>query len=278
MKKLSLKKLAALLVLALPLACTNVALETPSSPDNLDSRSAPASGPVRLVAVLPGISLYANYNDITVHASNLGTPSSRKVLVRYKTPVGWQDQALSLDTHFGTHSLYKGGIPGATAEFALKYQSDAGTWWDNNGGANYKVAYSPTGAYQLGAVGGNIGLETSTMGPDQLSGPNSSLPNYAADLKFFVEPLSANSLVGVKYSINGGPWLQSLGKFLWKADHLPGSRVECWTAYLTGIPNDGKSSIRFALFYQNKDTGKMYWDNNFGKNYQQSAAAPSLLK
>lgn len=279
MKTIAIKIWAGLL-LSLSLACSNAALDIPGNPSLATSdRSASVTGNVRLVSATSQFYCGFETTYIVVHAANVGSAASRSVLVHYKTSTGWVDQPMVLDTAYDTHSLYWLSIAQTGLEFALKYQTDAGTWWDNNGGANYKVAYEPTAAgFQKGAVGGNIGLLSSWVQTETLDDPNIVWSGSKVTVDLAVENLSYNKKVGVRYSINGGNWFDMEARYSGKLGGQTDAKGERWTAVIKGFPASGSYSLRFALYYKNLDTGKTWWDNNFTKNYQQAVVVGNEVK
>jgi hypothetical protein len=101
---------------------------------------------------------------IQVHTKNLGTPASRHVYLHYRNGSVWSDQELTLIGTFSDHSTYRVTHPSPSVEFAVKYVTSAGTYWDNNDGANYKIQpYVSSGGYLAGDVGYEVGLTSSAV-------------------------------------------------------------------------------------------------------------------
>lgn len=243
-----------------------------------ESRSAAAieSTPVRLISAVPfnyAVSgMTYNNTTFTVHAKNIGTSASRVVSIHYKNGATWSTTPMTKTYDYGTHSVYSLTLGSSSYEFVVKYENSTGTFWDNNGGANYKVAaWSTTPPFQAGAVGGNVGLvaatnkvalESTYYGADYIY-------SYTINATIAVEDLSYNKRVALRMSFNNGATWQDVDAVYFSTSSTGGGqKVQTWKVnnffYLAHpLTND----IKFAVFYQNKDTGIWYWDNNFGQNY-----------
>jgi hypothetical protein len=114
---------------------------------------------VRLVFAQPfsyavsGMSYVQSY--FRVHVKNLGSAPSRRVFIHYSSGGAWQDLELNLLSDHGTHSVFTGQMPPTFLRFAVRFESDAGTWWDNNEGADYAItSWTVNGDHQPGYSGG----------------------------------------------------------------------------------------------------------------------------
>jgi hypothetical protein len=155
----------------------------------------------------------------------------------------WSDQSMTLWSCAGDHCRYCTTFPNSGVEFALHYTGSGGIdEWDNNNGADYQVPPSH--------VGGYVGLDYAWI--DGSCNPT---------LYVTVENLSYNKEVGVHYSLDGGPWQTLAGQFL---DMCNNSNCETWEIRPPG--GCGKQ-LKFAVYYENKDWGTTYWDNNFKQDY-----------
>jgi len=143
----------------------------------------------------------------------------------------------------GDHCRYCTQFPDNDVEFVLHYAGlGCSDEWDNNDGANYRVPPSH--------VGGYVGFDYAWIDA-----------SCDATLYLAVENLSYNKDVGIHYSLGGGPWQRLPGDF-W--DMCANSNCETWKVTLPGVCGQ---TLKFAVYYENKDWGTTYWDNNFKQDY-----------
>lgn len=158
----------------------------------------------------------------------------------------------------------RSGLPALDLEFAVKYQVNGQTYWDNNGGQNHKVKFN-TGEYITKPVvaGYARAIKPSASGPGSLY------------VEAFAKNLSGAQEVKVHYSYNNwattyvqnaapsGP--NSIGYTYVNYPNANG--VKWWTLSSSNAAhqNTTASQVKYAISY--KVNGVTYWDNNYGLNY-----------
>lgn len=230
--------------------------------------------PVRLVHANPfsyavsGMSWA--YTDFRVHVKNVGNAASRVVKIHYKNGGSWSDMTMTKAADYGTHSLYTLRGNNTSYEFVVKYETSVGTYWDNNGGANYKVRAWGTSPWEKGAVGGNVGLVSArnviTATYTKYGGVY--MHGYRVTANIVVENLSYNKTVGIRMSRDGGStWYNVDGAYQYSYTTGGGNNVELWKVTHDFVAHPLTHDIRFAVYYYNDDWGTEYWDNNFYQDY-----------
>lgn len=140
----------------------------------------------------------------------------------------------------------------ATIEFAIKYEVNGQTYWDNNNGANYKVkaGYGASTQYDFGNGGITYWYDT----------PQETGVSIYTQLK----NLSYDKDVRVRYSTdNWETYEEASGSYV---ASFPGSDIEQWKI---DVPTT--EAFEYAISYT--AAGTTYWDNNFGENYKYEPAA-----
>lgn len=235
-----------------------------------------AAHPVRLVVAQPfsyavsGMSW--SETTIAVHVDNIGSDFSRNVFVNYtlSSSGNWQRSSLDLEANHGTHSLYKIVLPASTVEFAVELQSDVGSYWDNNGGANYKVqAWSVSAPFVNGTVGQNVALKEATSNEWVVS-TKYGVPYIVESMltaSIYVENLSYNKDVGMVVNYGDGNWQWVDGTYAYSMSTGGANNIEVWDVEFNYYGHPYPTDWEFAVYYHNLDSGSWYWDNNFEKNY-----------
>lgn len=142
-------------------------------------------------------------------------------------------------------------------EFAVKYQVNGQTYWDNNNGANYKIARN----------GGTILVNTNVYG-------NYRAEDYASNVYYgvvTVKNLAPTKDIKVHYSTDGWQTTKvanaTFNPYYWNNAYSsvtnPNSYgFEEWQFQLdVGVAPQVEYAIRYNV------NGQTYWDNNFGRNY-----------
>lgn len=237
-----------------------------------------AAGEVSLLKAESRSSYYHGYSweDGRFEAQVANLAYAKQVAAHVKKTDGtWYDYPLSFDHTSGSNkevwganfSITYAGVnslpdTGPVIEFALKYTVNGVTYWDNNGGANYKVTRD-AGSY-LG-TGVNIAY----------SGYSASVPmSYGETI--WAGHVTVRNIAPVKdvkmvYSTDNWATTKTVA-----ATFSPGS----WTYGYSSTPNPNTMGfeewdfrvnagigvqIKYAFSYT--VNGQTYWDNNFGLNY-----------
>lgn len=195
-----------------------------------------------------------------VEVEDIGT--NKAVTIRYSADgTNWKETeaAYFKDTHgnyeawsFKTDSFYVGMRGNATIQFAIKYEVDGVTYWDNNNGANYKVkaGYQVTHQFDFGN-GGIAYWYQSQMYEGVIV--HTQLKNLAYDKD-----------VRVRYTTdNWETYQEAQGYYV---SSFADSTTELWEIYVPTL-----EPFEYAISYT--VNGTTYWDNNFGENYTFTPAA-----
>jgi hypothetical protein len=179
----------------------------------------------------------------------------------------WTERPLAWQEHFGdydTFAIYSGNTFYLN-DFALRYTVDGQTFWDNNGGANYHLD-------ELGpnTVGGNVVLNLATARRGTEAGGGFVFTTSWVEGEIYVNNLSFTRQVGIRLTANGWASFQDTdASFYGQVPVAEGvSRVETWK-FKTPEYNLDESTpdFQFAIYYHDLDTGRFFWDNNFGQDY-----------
>lgn len=184
---------------------------------------------------------------VTIHYSFDGTNWKDIEAEYYKDTIG-NREAWS----FKTDSLYIGYRGNATVQFAIKYEVDGTTYWDNNNGANYKVkaGYGVTSQFDFG--NGGIAYWYQSQKYEGVL-VHTQLHNLAYDKD-----------VRVRYTTDNWATYQEVQGYF--VSSLPDSASEFWEIYVPTL-----EPFEYAISYT--VNGTTYWDNNFGENYTFTPAA-----
>jgi len=140
--------------------------------------------------------------------------------------------------------------------FAVKYEVDGKTYWDNNNGQNYKLKvwlWSFGENYAVGNVGIKVDSSSSNYAPFVSSDNVFSGPVMVKNLAYQKE-------VRVRYTTDN--W-ESFTEIPANYESTISNGLEEWT-FNTTLPADW-STLEYAVSY--RVNGLTYWDNNFGSNY-----------
>ena len=155
--------------------------------------------------------------------------------------MAWEDAKAEYFTTMSDGSkIWKAYISSYNTEYAIKYNADGKTYWDNNDGKNYKdevIGTAPIKATRTISYGNTY--------------------NISATLK----NLAYNKDVVVRYTENNWKTYKD-AKLSYTSTNNDGTEV--WDARLTVNGSDLKN-FKYCLSYT--ANGKTYWDNNFGENY-----------
>ena len=257
------------------------------------STAAMAQSPVRLVYAEPcqtsGGGMSWNYTDYYVHVDTFGLGAFCPY-IHYQTSAGqpWQDAGMSLLGSYGTHSLYYARIQDSSLRAAVKCDwfyavsgmSFSETYWDNNGGADYRTcAWGSEPGAVAGDVGGHVGLQVCSnyISSTTLTVGGRRMPIFWNTVggRVVVENLSPNKTVGIRLTKDNWATFQDIPAAYSHNMWVAGSaNVEVWTFNRKIALLGASSSFEFAVYYTDRATGATYWDNNFEQNYRVTAASP----
>ena len=139
-------------------------------------------------------------------------------------------------------------------DFVAKYEVNGTTYWDNNGGMNYKF---PQAFDEFVALAGNnykVVLGTA------------SVAGATLHVTVGVQNLAYNKVVGILFTTDNWTTVQTAhASYSWTMK----SGLEIWkiTASIGAA-----TEVKFAVFYH--VLGTQYWDNNFWRNYRVTAGTP----
>lgn len=231
-----------------------------------------AAGEVGLLKASSVISYYRGYWHVgrfEAQVANLGY--SKAVSAYIKTTDGsWVDMPMNfVRTVNASKEVWAADFNGLSLpatgdiiEFAIKYQVNGITYWDNNNWANYKL---PQGGGTL--LGNNV---------------NVYVANYAADIPLYQTSTSWGSNITVRNLA----YTKSV-KVIYSTDNWATSKTAVatyspifWSSSYAQIANPNAmgfeewnfqldigsaSQVEYAISYT--VNGQTYWDNNFGRNY-----------
>jgi len=134
-------------------------------------------------------------------------------------------------------------------DFAIEYQVNGSTYWDNNSGNNYYLSFTMGGTDPVPYV-----LKKSALILDH---------KYKNDISFdgqiVLKNLAFNKEVVVRYSIDDwATYSETSAGYTYSMEN----DLEVWT-FNQAAP--AGSTVKFAIRYT--VNGITYWDNNFGVNY-----------
>lgn len=172
---------------------------------------------------------------------------NQKVTVHYfyMPSLGWADSEATYVTTLNDGSkIWKATFSSFNCKYAIKYEADGETIWDNNNGRDYNgtetIGAAPVAAESLSSM--------RSMNDYQI---NAVLQNYAYHKNVFV-----------RYTTDG--WNsykdQALGYSKTNADG-----TETWTTKLNLGNITNYSNFQYAICYQ--VNGTEFWANYFGANY-----------
>jgi hypothetical protein len=189
-------------------------------------------------------------HDIYIKVKNLGY--DKKVTVHSSQPypsTSWSDTSASYYKTLSDGSeIWKATIGNGmyNVYYAIKYEVNGSTYWDNNDGQNY-VDYQQVGVNPI------KNQRTSWSTTQDFS-------NYKISAR--VKNLGYSKVVKVRYTQDN--WVTSSEKELAFNYSISEINEEQWQTTLTLDPNK-KDQFQYYVYYQ--VNGQTYYDNNFGTNY-----------
>ncbi|USB33739.1 carbohydrate-binding protein [Paenibacillus sp. YPG26] len=135
-------------------------------------------------------------------------------------------------------------------KFAIKYEVNGQTYWDNNGGANY-----------YNEVNRSYPITSIILGEPNVLNASSSLSNGTFSGNIYVKNLNAVKTVKVRYTTDNWATTHE-GSATYTGPLNNFNSVEGWK-YSFDVP--GAANVKYAISYTTD--GQTYWDNNYGHNY-----------
>ena len=198
--------------------------------------------------------------NIVVKVRNLA-PDKTVTLIYNDNNTGWNELNIPFFSHHGNYDVFRlhqgASSFGGGIEFAIRYDVNGSTYWNNNDGLNH---YLGTGDTTI--IEDNVVLDTMTAGTSY-SCPGYYGCTYITPISgdIFLENLSYHKNVGVRCSSDGMNWYNIPASYNYSRS---GSNVEVWSyngnhySYGTyGVT----PTIQCAAFYDGN------WDNNFGQDF-----------
>lgn len=139
-------------------------------------------------------------------------------------------------------------------EFAIEYKVNGQTYWDNNGGRNYKMSTRGTNPQS-----GLVAMGRSLVAREGYTSPiNGNI--YYDKLNIAVANTAYTKKVTVLYTKNN--WNTSA---VLTADYNGSSPDGSIDYFLVDLPYENGDSLKYAISYTAQ--GVTTWDNNFGNDY-----------
>ncbi|MEW9700593.1 hypothetical protein [Paenibacillus sp. SI8] len=135
-----------------------------------------------------------------------------------------------------------------TIQFAIKYEVNGQTYWDNNGNQNYSVS--------------RYNMESVILGAPQVLRLNELLTNGIFNGNLFVKNEGYAKTVKIVYTTDNWQTTHEGQAYYYGAANGSNS-VESWSFGIYVDPN--AAQIKYAISYS--VNGQTYWDNNYGNNY-----------
>lgn len=209
-----------------------------------------SSNPVKLYSADHMIGRYAySSHDIYIQIE-AGSAATKKVYVHYESYNDeWLDQEAVFFTKLDDNTeIWKATVSGhgLGGEYAIKYEGDGNTYWDNNNGNNYTFSDC---------------LGEANIKSMRLIFQNSE--NYT--IQAAVKNIAYTKVVKVRYTEDN--WATWHDVNLSYVSPISGTNSEIWKVTLN-LDSDKRDSFHYCLCYE--VNGQTYWDNNFGANYDAS--------
>jgi hypothetical protein len=206
-----------------------------------------------------------NNTKMTAKAKNIAF--AKDVAIHYAQADGaWVERPLAWHKNYLHHDLFAlTDNSFITTEFVIRYTVNGETFWDNNGGGNYHVD-----SERPNTIGGNVILNKATARRGSQAGGGFVFTTSWIEGEIFVKNLSFQKHVGIRVSANGGASFHDTNaSFSGNVPVAVGlSQVEVWKFKTAELNIDQSSAeFRFAVFYNNLDSGEWFWDNNFRQDY-----------
>ncbi|MCX7923958.1 MAG: CBM21 domain-containing protein [Clostridia bacterium] len=232
-----------------------------------DNTSAAMTSKVKLLYAREGSS---NYNLFAYGYVQAELAANCKVTVRYTCDSGpeagvWKDTvATYVGPTYGNYGAWRfetQGVPdpmisyvkqGVNFRFAVKYEVDGQTYWDNNNGADYYLSAGYTAKYP------RMILSESVVALNYANGFKNTDSTFIGTI--YLKNLGYDKVVKVVYSYDN--WVTTKECTATYQANV-GNNTESWT-FQGSVPTQA-TEVKFAIAYT--VNGVTYWDNNFNSNY-----------
>ncbi|GFO55853.1 hypothetical protein GMSM_28600 [Geomonas sp. Red276] len=211
-------------------------------------------------------------NNTIVAAKVENLAFAKDVALHYQQQDGtWSEAPLSWQKNFNDYDDFiLNDDQFYISRFALRYSVDGETFWDNNGGADYRID-----EIHPNTVGGNVVLNLATAHRGTEAGGGFVFTTSWVDGEIYLNNLSFNKKVGIRLTADDwGTFEDTFAGFAGIVPVAEGvSEVEVWKFKTPELNLDESTpDFKFAIFYVDLDSGETFWDNNFGRNYTLSKA------
>ena len=181
--------------------------------------------------------------------------ANKAVYVHYTNGTNdWLDTAATYVTNLDNNTeIWKATVTGNAAgeKYAIKYIGDGQTYWDNNNGKNYSH---------------NDVLGEANIIADRL--PYQLPSNYK--IQAILKNLAYTKVVKVKYTQDNWATSQE-AELKYSSMYSNENGLELWDVTLN-LDENKIDSFQYCISYE--VNGKIYWDNNFGTNYNKNHYLP----
>lgn len=235
------------------------------------STLASAAGEVALIKAKSITSTYRgywHYGRFEAQVANLGYNKNVTAFIK-KLDGSWVDFPMSFVRTAGAkeiwaadYNVYSLPETGDIIEFAVKYQVNGLTYWDNNNWANYKLTRGGGALLGTGVnVSENFYAAEMNIGATQTTwGSHVTVRNlaYTKDVKVIYSTDNWATTKTATATYNPHFWFSSYSTIA----NPNAMGFEEWSFSLDiGTANQVEYAISYTV------NGQTYWDNNFGRNY-----------
>ncbi|MDT8718502.1 hypothetical protein IAI10_17695 [Clostridium sp. 19966] len=181
---------------------------------------------------------------------------SKNISIHYSTDNGtnWQDTNANYvkDNSTDGYEIWSFNLAlndNSSLQFAIKYESNGETYWDNNYGKNYYLSSGNTSTF------GKSQLYTTVYNDGNV--PTGSNIIGSITLNNIGNP----KVVKIRYSYdNWATYLETNANYNSTSNN---NSLDYWDFTIPSNPSS--KQVKFAISYE--VNGIEYWDNNFGNNY-----------
>lgn len=231
-------------------------------------------------AIIGGENVRNTYAKVKV--KNFGF--QRSVIFFYKNnESAWNSEPLILDANYGDYEIYTTKNIPLAEEFAIKYRVDDIEYWDNNNGNNYQLITNRVN----NIISGNVVLHKAIAKTDPEGGEVENKQTWLEGEIYVRRKTSYSKRVGIKISAdNGNSWEEVNADYQYPVTEgsyidvaLGELEVELWTFKTPAYNYQPDADLfKFAVYYQNLETGEFHWDNNFEQDYKISKIYGSTIE